>query len=514
MGRGGSPYLSYTAFVLLSAISYTDASDLWQVDIDNGPAPSPEDGPPFSAHATRDRSLLPFQIIGVVGAYIAVVLILGTALLTFGKRLRKRALSATERPTEMIRPLAMLLSGQSPARARLGPFSRLHRQSSQASSMRSKLSSAVASPMDSTVNFDWDVIQKDKLKNQEALASVYSAIYEAEDRKSAISVATTERRIPALSMPQHPRRGPPHLLVYSGGAFNRYDTQPTSPRTPTSPVVRAIYPPLPGLSNYEAPQSPIRTRKSRGSLDFRHAPPSDHVNSSSSPSQNLRGKLARDKIRKTLKISAPLRDDNSDGARTPLSPRFYTDPGAPPKPPSARTRDTQWQERIPESADHRGHLGLESARQAPLSHPQRPSHLPLSPSRSPRANGTGALPFRQFTSQQRSDNSNRTTPITTWNSARPISPTLASPAIRHYEIELDAQKLRGGGGGGGDFLSPSGMHGQKTPYSASFMNTMITPVTPHFTTRAERLQQRRELHGAIMEEDRVVDEGEMWRDAY
>lgn len=519
MSRVGKPYLRYTAILLLSAGRYTNA-DLWSVDIDNGPAPSPEDGPPFSAHATRDKALLPYQIIGVLAAYLGMVLILSTALLTFGRKLRKQALTAAERPTEMVKPMIMLLAGQSPARTRLGPFSRLQRKTSQTSSMRSKLS-GVASPMDSSVNFDLNVIEEDRQRNQDALAKVYQSIYEAEDRKTHINVDTADQRtVPALSIPRPPRRAPAHLRVDSG-AFSRADAQPASPRTPISPAIRAIYPPMPGLPNYEQSQSPIRTRRTGGSMDRRSAQSGEYEGSAQ---YNLRGKLARDRLRKSLKISAPMRDDNSDGARTPLSPRFYTDPGIPPEPPSAHTVDSQWQRSPDTMRSYREGNEYEfdrmkSARDLPLEHPQRQMKvdgLPLSPKRSMRplgspqsrraANGSGALPLRQFADQQRAT---PVSPVSTW-SAHPISPGLTSPAIRHNEVELDVKRLRGG--------LPSAMaHMGQTPYSASFMNAMITPVTPHFTTRAERLQKQKEeraLRGAITEEDQVQDESEMWRDVY
>lgn len=523
MGRGGVPYLCYSALLLLSAAGHTSAS-IWSINIDESPAPSPEDGPPFSAHATRNRDLLPYQIIGILAAYLGFMLILGTMLLTVGRRLRKQALSAAERPTKMVQPLMMLLSGQSPAHTRGGPFSRLRRQPSQASSMRSKVS-GVVSPLDSTLNFDLDVIEEDKKRNQEALANVYDVIYETEDQKTQqISIQTAEQqRVPAIAIPQPPRRAPTHLRV-DADTIHRTDLQPRSPHTPISPSVRAIYPPLPGLSNYEPPESPVRTRKG-GSMELRNSQQGDY---SSSPPRHLRGKLARDRLKKGLRISAPLRDDNSDGARTPLSPRVYVDPGIPPEPPSAQTIDSQWQDRSPatmrswrQGDDYESYDWVERPREMPLEHPQRAfkvDGLPLSPNRSIRplaspqskraANGSGALPLRQFTDQQRAT---PTSPANTRN-AYPVSPGLASPRIRHNEIDFDARDLRRG--------LPSGKvpyTANATPYSAYFPGQKVEPMTPHLTTRAERLQKEKEekaLRGAIAEEDLVKDEGELWKDAY
>src|SRR4051812_9553152 len=58
--------------------------------ISNGPAPSPNDGPAASAHASRNKALLPAQICGVVGGYILTVLIWGALLLTVGRRMRRK----------------------------------------------------------------------------------------------------------------------------------------------------------------------------------------------------------------------------------------------------------------------------------------------------------------------------------------------------------------------------------------------------------------------------------------
>jgi hypothetical protein len=58
------------------------------LNIDWDPAPSPEDGPPLSAGALRDKSLLPAEIGGILGAYVFVVCIVGIALLLLGRKLR------------------------------------------------------------------------------------------------------------------------------------------------------------------------------------------------------------------------------------------------------------------------------------------------------------------------------------------------------------------------------------------------------------------------------------------
>ena len=174
MARGkGAAYLSYTALVLLSNISYTSAlKDLWVVDIDNGPAPSPEDGPPFSAHATRDRALLPYQIAGIVGSYVATVFILGTLLLTVGRKLRRRAQDMAARPTEMVKPMGRAFDPSpisplsSSGRSWYSPRKLRSKKSANGSvrSGRSGFSNTRSPGMNSVASFDANVIEADRLQ--------------------------------------------------------------------------------------------------------------------------------------------------------------------------------------------------------------------------------------------------------------------------------------------------------------------------------------------------------------
>lgn len=80
----------YPAFLVFQS---TTASSIWRISLDYAPAPLPADGPPISAHASRDRSLLKYQIIAIVGAYFALIVIIGLALLVIGRPLRRAAMS-------------------------------------------------------------------------------------------------------------------------------------------------------------------------------------------------------------------------------------------------------------------------------------------------------------------------------------------------------------------------------------------------------------------------------------
>ena len=197
---------------------YTTA-DLWSVNIDHSPAPSPEDGPPFSAHATRDCALLPYQIVGIVGSYFGSILIIGTLLLTVGRRSRRRALEIKidVKGTEMVKPLSTAFdpSPISPVSARNLPWRsprKLRGQKSSASSARSARSAAVSPAPASVASFDTNVIEADKHRRQDEMERLYAAVMLQDDRKSQQAEASAQE-VPYGAPPQYSRRKPPRLLT-------------------------------------------------------------------------------------------------------------------------------------------------------------------------------------------------------------------------------------------------------------------------------------------------------------
>lgn len=82
------------AFYLYSVILSTASAlpqSVWDVHIDRDPAPAPQDGPPLSVGAIRDKAYLPSQIGAIFGAYVVAVIIVSIAILTLGRRLRGSA---------------------------------------------------------------------------------------------------------------------------------------------------------------------------------------------------------------------------------------------------------------------------------------------------------------------------------------------------------------------------------------------------------------------------------------
>ena len=188
---------------------------------------------------------------------------------------------------------------------------------------------------------------------------LYAAVMRQDERRSP-QVGPPSPELPRGAPPEYSRTNPPRLITDAPALRHlqvqvpdQYSQYPRSPMTPKSPV-RAIYPPdspMPVMPS--SPTSPIRaeypttplaahypqqSNSQSSSQDFYEHRPASFSSNRSTSSKGKARKLRR------LKISSPVPvlDDNSDGARTPLSPRCYIDPGIPPEPPTARTVDSQY----------------------------------------------------------------------------------------------------------------------------------------------------------------------------
>src|SRR5271170_3688295 len=72
---------STIALSLLYTFTHAHPHSVWHISIAEGPAPPPDEGPPLSAHALRDKRKLPYEVVGIFGAYffwvaVSAVLIL------------------------------------------------------------------------------------------------------------------------------------------------------------------------------------------------------------------------------------------------------------------------------------------------------------------------------------------------------------------------------------------------------------------------------------------------------
>lgn len=535
MARERSSRAGSMTLVFLSLVICITA-DLWTVDIDLTPAPAPEDGPPFSAHASRDKALLPFQIVGIVGGYVGSILIIGAFLMTLGRHRRKRALAraAEAKGTEMVKPMSRAFdpSPISPVSSRSWYSPRkLKPKKSTASSIRSGGMSNPVSPAGvSVVSFDAAVVEADKQKRQEEMERLYAVVMAQDEHKARVKATSPppSASIPSGSPPEYSRRKPPPRLITTAPNLKhlqpgqvQYPTSPCSPSTPKSPI-RAIYPPDgPAPPMPSGPSSPLHTEYSSTGMRHMYQPQQEYPSASRERSASEGSRRSSKKFRKSLKnikISPPIipTEDNSDGARTPLSPRFYANPGIPPDPPTGRTdgisdspgyapttpgtaQSWRYGDELPPTIDEPE--PLTQARALPHTSPQRSNKrayppLPACPSPSRRKAETSPislhapLPFRQYNNQNASSNN------------APTKTTLLETRPRNQFLTAAMGTPR---------------TGLATPYSPYMPFTPLTPVTPRLTSRAERRQREREertIRGPVVEEDAVKDEGELWGSGY
>ena len=549
--RTSSTLVNNTALTLL-LVHLIEASKLWHISVDEAPAPLTQAGPPFSFHATRDRSLLPGQICGIVAAYFGTILIIGALFLTVGRRLRSEAQSSQS-------TLGMELVKSSNKNFEPSPISPNSAQRPWYSPKRSKSKTSArisvrsgieaSSPVpESIASFDAKVIEADKYARQQEMERLYEAVMrrdEEEDDKSQPLVSNVD-----LSRPQHPVRSakmkPPRLITDAPAMQHLRADQvsPVSPVNTRSPV-RAIYPPDASLPpGPVTPTSPIQAKASR-TTNATHHPPSAYERAmrmhqdpvpqqvSRSPSvvsqestYNRPKKLRRSLQR--IKIGTPTQtypsQEDSDSARTPLTPRWYPKSELPPSPPTrseAPTTPATYRSHGQQSENEEARFS--NAAGIPQPAPQRMAgyyndsqpqtitnarHVRLSLPTSPRAYKTNspgldsayasAGPYQT----PRSNVSNGTIGTLPFREIHP-STALRSPGLQTTYLERRR-----------DLLNPP-RTGQATPYSPYMPFTPLTPVTPHLTSRAERRQREREEGRRVLrQQDVVIDENEMWGNAY
>jgi hypothetical protein len=426
-------------------------------------APSPETGPSASFHATRERSRLPYEICGIVGGYLFTVLIWGLLLITVGRTMRRKALNPPkalelEMEPKLVRPPVQ----QAPptpmsARSATSWLKKFKKGDSIAGS--TPVSPIVQSP----TSFDQTVLDANKERAQAEMERLYAAVMD-HDAKKHSRHGSTEDAAPA---PHEHRRRPSALST---------DTTPISP-------IRAIYPP--SYPNMQPPQPlPRNSLRDRDSNTTVPASPRSILKRPNHTPKSPRFNL------KNLRISAPIQSyggaSPTDEARTPLSPRFYPDPGVPPSPPTQETSPIT--------------PPLPAPSLRPIASPRRPRDLNLTISpppapvpkitvgtpsqRSATATPTSSLPFRAYTS------------------TTPVSPGIQTTILSHDPAKHSLQTPRTG--------VPF------TPYTPYMPFTPVTPVTPHLVTRRERREKKKEGRGlrGVQEEIMVQSPKEIFGEAY
>ncbi|KAF2733458.1 hypothetical protein EJ04DRAFT_410135, partial [Polyplosphaeria fusca] len=416
------------------------------------PAPSPEDGPPASYHADRNKAHLPYQICGIVGAYVGTVLIFGVLLLTVGRRMRRKTETSPktlEIELANARNPNPLASPQSARSATSWKNKLFKRKEPTDSAIGSPHSPVVHSPN----SFDQKVLDSDRERNQVEMERLYAAVMDHDAKKSYSQISTHEQE----------------EVDPSGRRPSNTHSNPSSP-------VKAIYPP-----GYHSgpPTAPLPRDRMQ---DQPPASPRSILSKKSQTSVHSSASKTRFNL-KNLRISGPIQkypgESSNDEARTPLSPRFYN-PGAPPSPPTQQNSPT-----TPADLEE-AYEDIDEVQPLPRPAPQRAGSSSQTPTSAtaPRsaASSTTTLPLRGF------------------------QEPLKSPDLRTTVLDRRMDKL--------SMTTPkTGV--PYTPYSPYMPFTPVTPVTPHLITKKER-KEIKKYNGRKLQnrDDMVQSPKEIFGDAY
>lgn len=432
-----------TALALLLLATCIDATSYDFNFLDNyrRPAPSPEEGPPASRNASRNKGLLPAQICAIVGAYVLTVLLWGILLLTLGRKMRRKA----ENPPKHLELELVTKRFETPGspqstKSATSWFKKGFRtKNGSASVIGSPYSPAVHSP----ASFDQKVIDSDRTRAQADMERLYAAVME-HDRKKSMSQSSIGESSPQTRRP---------LQVDT--TYNAH----TSP-SPASPMY-PIYPP--GYQSNVAQEANPRGRLPQ--------PPASPRSVISKRSMQSNGSTDTRKARfnlKNLRLGSPTRYPNSgpdDEARTPLSAGFNQ-----PEPPTQQNSPT-----TPEEAY--AYEQLDQPQPLPRPAPQRLG-----------SRGDNRAPPPIITNPRSANSSPNPLPLRGYEqpSSLPLrgyEQPLKSPDLRTTVLDRRLDKL-------GVNTPKTGV--PYTPYSPYMPFTPLTPVTPHLVTKRDRKREQKE----------------------
>ncbi|MCJ1280843.1 hypothetical protein MMC26_000160 [Xylographa opegraphella] len=536
-------WLQLLALLLLSDLASARPVNIWAINIDEGPAPSPEDGPPLSASAIRDKAFLPLELGAVFGAYILAIIVIGSAVFTVGRRLRRSAeTSPRTLAMEMMKPVKAAPPSQtnpwgpspvSPADTKqMWSSPDISRGQAWAGANTHQKQHSVQS---SVVTFNESVIEEDKSKNEIEMARLYAAVMEHDEKKKSRSLTNAQPLSQHPPELQHLRRttaSPPY--------------SPPIPPEPMSPL-------SPTRASTKSPARTITASPQRQTRAIRPAPisvasPTSHSRTSSRTSLGSFGRKSVRNLSISLPISPPMgspeiREDHMReySEAEPLTPREYN-PGPPPLPPNRKNSvgsERQHEVISPKRLHFSKHFtpSIRSSRTSiagtPLQSPRSPrtpnipifvmtqesvESLPRQLEEEPEEQyhqrqlvpktqrKPAPLPLRtNFTSDSQNTLPLRTAPLPLRNLGTPGFHRPQS-TIKATVLETKPNLLRAPGTG-----VPS------TPYSPFyFPSTPLTPMTPsRLVTREERKRRKKEEGRRVATfEDAVIQEKDMWGDAY
>ncbi len=424
-------------------------SGIWHISIWESPAPPPNEGPPLSAHALRNKSKLPYEIAGIVGAYVVWASVTVILILFIGRRLRRKAQTSLRtlnmeivKPTVNQNALGMGPSPQSPVRQWASPAT------TAVNSFKSPKSPGFGhtyktSQVSSVSTFDDRVLEQDKARNMDEMERLYAAVMAHDVKKSPPKQTTGFDHMPLKSPTQAPAELQ-HLRTESNAVHAL--SHPLAP-SPTSPV--------------EAHSRPTTT--SRGSSKMTKAVSFlSNSHSRASSANSTKSRPSRISIR-GLPISSPMGSPDLAKSATytedqPLSARLYT-PGPPPLTPGMKSAAAQ-------------------AREMERKSTRAPAPAPL-PLRNTATNSNRSLPLREA-----------------------YPPPQSAPATKTTYLEKRDS-----------ILHPAPKTGvPQTPYSAYMPFTPMTPITPGRLVTKEEMKRNKKQQGmkVLSEDDMVKSDEDMW----
>lgn len=489
--------------LLLNWASISSASILktrepkdYPLGIEWGPSPSAENGPPLSAGASRDKSLLPAQIGGIVGAYIISVAIVALALLLIGRKFRREVqYSPKALDIEMVQPQNKAYgidpSPISPIRTPNG--SRNFSWPSPEKTDRnpyvfpSTNRSPITPPGIGDPYVDTRIVDADRDMLQRDLEDIYAHVMEHEEAKAA---GVNLKEMP----PPKPLQNSPQKKTEKPRPANINLDETKSLRSRTSSIMSALKSPRKKSVKSMEISSPILT-----------------------PSSS----------------TFPKHHQHTSSDQEPLAPRYYSPPPPPPVPtdqvPYTHSRDNsnvtptspsglsiaeqlsqgahnQRYRPQPSQISTQSNRGDLSAKSAESTNSQTPLYSPRLPP--PNQSQAVAAHPKPFSSNPPSNNSStRALPF------RAFEPPLASPSFLSQTTKTTVLERTAASNG-----PQTG--GLKTPWSAGAVPyspyqpfSPVMPMTPTLVTKQDR-KARKKAEGRAPVMELIKSEDELWDSGY
>lgn len=505
-----------------SANLLTDIPKSNPLNIDWDPAPSPEDGPPLSAGALRDKKLLPAEIGGILAAYVLAVIVVGIALLLIGRKLRmsvQRAAKALD--IEMVDPKVprnIDTNLRSPGAHPTSPGS--PRNFSWPSPDRDAKNPYVfpsnglspTTPPGTDPYVDTRVVEADQEMMQRDLEDLYAHVMEQEDLKQAGVVVKEMPPPPMLQQQRPPGPVPAEAPQRQGSPSKKSDKG----RRPSTLTIEESSKPKSTRSRASSIISSLKSPKGKGIRGMRISSPIP------TPVSGTFSGNASDEEPLTPRYYAPMPPPPVPTDQAPFTHHRHTSGGDSPTRSIAsqlspygqgpRHRPTLSQASMTSSQNRQSNGDPNSAVSATSQTPFfAVSHSKLPPLPSSPAPFSSQNPYAQAQAQHAHQNSAQSS--TRALPFRSFESPLASPSIMSSSTKttvLERTERQGG----------PATAGLRTPWSAGAVPyspyqpfTPMIPITPRLVTKEER-KARKKMEGRTPVLEMVSDREDLWDVGY